>query len=88
MITHNSTYYHSIPMLMSEITNAKLKSSFNHCHLEKSYYYKVNNHPLPFSKQEDLTIQSILALFVALFLLIPFCYIPAAFIVHLVKKKK
>jgi hypothetical protein len=49
--------------------------------------YTVRNHPLPLTTQSILTIRAILAIFAALFVLIPFCYLPASFIIFVVKER-
>ena len=45
------------------------------------------NHPLPLTNQQAIEVQTILSVLASLFLLIPYCYIPAAFIVFLVKER-
>jgi len=45
------------------------------------------NHPLPLSEQQDIEIKVILSMLSSLFILVPYCYIPAAFVVFLVKER-
>jgi hypothetical protein len=45
------------------------------------------NEPLPLTTQQSIEVQTILSILAALFLLIPYCYIPGAFIVFLVKER-
>lgn len=45
------------------------------------------NHPLPLTTQQTIEIRTILSVLASLFVLIPFCYVPGAFIVFLVKEK-
>jgi hypothetical protein len=47
--------------------------------------FVARNHPLPLTEGENLQVQTVLSVFTALFLLIPLCYIPAAFAVFVVK---
>ena len=49
--------------------------------------YEVWNHPLPLTARQELEIKLILSLFAALFVLVPFCYIPAASAVFVVKER-
>jgi len=49
--------------------------------------YTVRNHPLPLTTQTVLQIRAILAIFAALFVLIPFCYLPASFVIFVVKER-
>ena len=47
--------------------------------------YRIRCFPLPLTKSEELRIQTFLSLFAALFVLIPFCYLPASFVIFVVK---
>jgi ABC-type multidrug transport system ATPase subunit len=49
--------------------------------------YIVANHPLPVTAQKTLQIQTLLSVLAALFTLIPFCYLPASFIIFIVKER-
>jgi len=53
-----------------------------------SVAYHLRNSPLPLTTQAILQIRSILAIFAALFVLIPFCYLPASFVLFLVKERQ
>ena len=50
--------------------------------------FTLRNHPLPLTTQSILTIRAILAIFAALFVLIPFCYLPASFVIFVVKERE
>ena len=50
--------------------------------------YKSKNHPLPLTAQESIEIQVILSIFASLFILIPLCYIPASFVVFVVRERE
>jgi hypothetical protein len=45
------------------------------------------NHPLPLTNKQSLEIKVMLSVLAGLFILIPFCYIPATFIVFLVRER-
>jgi ATP-binding cassette subfamily A (ABC1) protein 3 len=47
----------------------------------------VHNHPLPLTEREELRVKLVLAVLSALFVLIPFCYIPASAAVFVVKER-
>jgi hypothetical protein len=64
-----------------------VRAKYEQCMGVKAENYVARNHPLPLTAGEVLTVQTVLALFTALFLLIPLCYIPAAFSVFLVRER-
>ena len=45
------------------------------------------NHPLPLTSRQSAEVRFILSIFVSLFLLIPFCYIPPTFAIFVVKER-
>ena len=45
------------------------------------------NHPLPRTEQANVELKAQLSVFAALFILVPFCYAPAAFIIFIVKER-
>lgn len=45
------------------------------------------NHPLPLTKTEFLELETVLSVLAALFVLIPFCYLGAAFAVFVVRER-
>ena len=45
------------------------------------------NKPLPLTTAQTIEVKTILSVFASMFILIPFCYIPGAFIVFIVKEK-
>ena len=49
--------------------------------------YVAKTHPLPLTQQQTIENQVILSLLTSLFILIPLCYIPAAFVSFLVKER-
>jgi len=44
-------------------------------------------HPLPLTSQQTIEVKTALSIIASLFILIPYCYVPGAFIVFLVKEK-
>ena len=49
--------------------------------------YAVHNHPLPLTDREELYVKLVLSVLSALFVLIPFCYIPASTAVYVVRER-
>lgn len=60
---------------------------YGRCSGQPSPQFVTRSHPLPLSKSETLNVQTVLSLFTALFLLIPLTYIPAAFVVFVVRER-
>lgn len=54
---------------------------------EEDVSYAVYNHPLPLTGEQELRVKLVLALLSALFVLIPFCYIPATAAVFIVRER-
>jgi ABC-type multidrug transport system ATPase subunit/ABC-type multidrug transport system permease subunit len=49
--------------------------------------YLIKNHPLPITPQQTIEIRVILSLLTAIFILVPLCYIPAAFVAFIVRER-
>jgi hypothetical protein len=49
--------------------------------------FVARNHPLPLTERESIRIRTFLTLFAALFILIPFCFLPANFVIFVVKER-
>ena len=83
-ILHNSSSPHGV----ATFNQAYMEFLFKQCasNPEKARLVSVN-HPLPLTTQQSIEIQTTLSVLASLFLLIPYCYIPAAFIVFLVKER-
>ena len=47
----------------------------------------VVNHPLPLTADQALEIKAVLSILTSMFILIPFCLIPGAFVIFMVKEK-
>jgi ATP-binding cassette, subfamily A (ABC1), member 3 len=45
------------------------------------------NHPLPLTTQQTIEVKVLLSVLASMFVLIPFCYVPGAFVVFLVKER-
>ena len=50
-------------------------------------YYSLQNDPLPQTRQQSLQVKLILSVLSALFMLVPFCYIPASAAVFVIKAR-
>ena len=81
-IIHNSSSYHAVPSFAQSL----YESVYNQC-LEQPAKFSLTNHPLPITVTQALEIKTVLSLFASLFILIPYCYIPAAFVVFVVREK-
>lgn len=60
---------------------------FKSCSGDKSANLTSTNHPLPQTTQRSLEQRTFLSIYASMFLLIPYCYIPGAFIVFIVKER-
>eukprot|EP00520_Triparma_pacifica_P008709 CAMPEP_0118657482 /NCGR_PEP_ID=MMETSP0785-20121206/14045_1 /TAXON_ID=91992 /ORGANISM="Bolidomonas pacifica, Strain CCMP 1866" /LENGTH=2195 /DNA_ID=CAMNT_0006550409 /DNA_START=65 /DNA_END=6648 /DNA_ORIENTATION=+ len=81
-IIHNASSYHAVPSFAQSL----YESIYNQC-LETPAKFSVINHPLPLTVTQALEIKTVLSLFASLFILIPYCYIPAAFVVFVVRER-
>jgi len=96
-LMHNTTFFHSMPVLVAEVAQARWNA--NRWRLAAAQgspialgnlsqvVYQLHNHPLPLTANESLKTKTYLTLFVALFMLIPFCYLPASFVLFVVKER-
>eukprot|EP00467_Chlorarachnion_reptans_P011068 CAMPEP_0114538360 /NCGR_PEP_ID=MMETSP0109-20121206/30099_1 /TAXON_ID=29199 /ORGANISM="Chlorarachnion reptans, Strain CCCM449" /LENGTH=2283 /DNA_ID=CAMNT_0001722369 /DNA_START=209 /DNA_END=7060 /DNA_ORIENTATION=- len=82
-ILHNSTYYHALPAGLSELHQARLRAAKG-----PQAYVRVRNHPLPLTKIASLYIDTLLTLFAAIFLLLPFCYLPGTLSMFWVRERE
>jgi len=83
-VLHNSSSPHAI----CAFNQAYMEYLFKRCVQKPKEARLVSvNHPLPLTDQETTEIKTILSVLASLFLLIPYCYIPGAFIVFLVKER-
>lgn len=83
-ILHNSSSPHAV----SAFNQAYMQYLFMQCTGNSSTSRLVAvNHPLPLTDQQTIDIKTVLSVLASLFLLIPYCYIPGAFIVFMVKER-
>lgn len=82
-VLHNSTSPHALAAWHGELTEAAFQTCQNNA--EAEYYTK--NHPLPLTVDQSLQIKIILSLLTSVFILVPLCYIPAAFVSFLVRER-
>ena len=83
-IIHNSTSSHSLP----SFTQTLFQNLYTQCPITPDgATFTVTNHPLPLTVTQSLEIRTVLSLFASLFILIPYCYIPAAFTVFVVRER-
>ena len=84
-LMHNATYYHALPAMQAEVTRARLATGGGGLPAENCTY-NVVNHPLPLTGEQKVLISLFLSLFAAIFVLIPFCYLPASFVSFIVRE--
>jgi len=82
-IMHNATSPHAL----ASFNQAYMDYMYKTCFSSPTAQLTAINHPLPLTPQQSIEIRTILSGLASLFLLIPYCYIPAAFIVFLVKER-
>jgi ABC-type multidrug transport system ATPase subunit len=97
-ILHNTSSPHAMNAWYGEL----VESAFQKCVVDStskvgsnsvnadgtpSIRYLTKNHPLPITTQQSIEIRIILSLLTSIFILVPLCYIPAAFIAFLVKER-
>lgn len=82
-VMHNSTSPHGAAAFRGEL----VRTAFGQCVNDQLFDYGIRNHPMPPTAQQSLTFRIILAIFTSIFIVIPLCYIPSAFIVFIVKER-
>ncbi|GMH55684.1 hypothetical protein TL16_g01967 [Triparma laevis f. inornata] len=86
--TYSMLHNSSSPHAVASFTQTLFQSIYNQCpSISDAARFSITNHPLPLTVTQALEIKTILSLFASLFILIPYCYIPAAFVVFVVKEK-
>src|SRR3546814_20905343 len=63
-----------------------MRAAYRNC-FGTSATFTARNHPLPLTAQQTIEVQTVLAVFASLFILIPLCYIPAAFCIFIVRER-
>jgi len=82
-VLQNSTSPHAVGVFISEL----LSAAFIACTGDNTASYSLRNHPLPLTIEQAIEIQVILSVLASLFILIPLCYIPASFVIFIVKER-
>ena len=82
-ILHNSSSPHAV----AAFNQAYLEYLYGTCNANQVTKLVSVNEPLPLTTQQSLEVRTILSVLAALFLLIPYGYIPGAFVVFLVKER-
>ena len=83
-VLHNASSPHAV----GAFNQAFMEYLFKQCSASPTTARLASvNHPLPLTDQQSIEIKTILSVLASLFLLIPYCYIPAAFTVFLVKER-
>jgi ABC-type multidrug transport system ATPase subunit len=83
-ILHNASSPHAVAAFNQAFASYLYQSS---CSTSNTSRLASVNEPLPMTQQQSIEVQTILSILAAIFLLIPFGYIPGAFIVFLVKER-
>jgi ABC-type multidrug transport system ATPase subunit len=82
-ILHNTTSFHSLPSAYSSVTESVYRAISGN----SGASLKVSTHPLPLTFIQQQTFDVFLSLLASLFVLVPFCYLPAAFVLFVVKER-
>jgi len=82
-ILHNSSSPHAV----AAFNQAYMEYVYGQCKANNNARLTSINRPLPVTSQQSIEIKTVLSIVAALFLLIPYCYIPGAFTVFTVKEK-
>ena len=91
-ILHNTSSPHALTAWYGEL----IETSFQRCvgigdeglnSEGKEIRYLTKNHPLPITSEKSIETQIVLSVLTSVFILVPLCYIPAAFISFIVKER-
>ena len=85
-LLHNSSSAHAVAVFNQAYMENRFKTCLGETRSAQTRLVSVN-HPLPLTAKQSLEIKIMLSVLAGLFILIPFCYIPATFIVFLVKER-
>jgi len=85
-LLHNSSSAHAVAAFNQAYMENRFKQCLGETRSSKTRLVSIN-HPLPLTAKQSLEIKVMLSVLAGLFILIPFCYIPATFIVFLVKER-
>eukprot|EP00884_Botryococcus_braunii_P019123 jgi/Botrbrau1/5895/Bobra.0366s0073.1 len=85
-LLHNASSYHSLPSLISGLHEVVgVLNSGNASAVRPSLV--ARSHPLPLTKSESVSLDSILLVLGAVFVLVPFCYLSGAFCINPVSER-
>lgn len=84
-LLHNASSPHAVAVF----NQAYMENLFKQCKGDISSRTVLTsvNHPLPLTTRQSLEIKVMLSVLAGLFILIPYCYIPASFIVFIVRER-
>ena len=82
-VLHNTTSPHGIACYTASLVT----SAYKECTDDSTAGYVNRNHPLPLTTGQSLEIKVIIAILASVFILIPLCYIPAAFVTFVVRER-
>ena len=83
-LLHNTSSWHALPAFIGELSAARWHAahSFHNGSRRDSsdepVSYAIYNHPLPLTATQELRVKLVLAMLSALFVIIPFGYIPVS----------
>jgi uncharacterized integral membrane protein len=80
-ILHNTSSPHGVAALNNDYAN------YHYRQCTENGSISIVNYPLPISIEKSLELRAILSIMCSLFILIPLCFVPSAFIVFVVKEK-
>lgn len=86
-ILHNASSPHAVPSFLNSLYQLIYNEECTMPSGESKPKFTVYSHPLPLTSRQVLEVKTVLSLFASLFILIPYCYIPAAFVVFVVKER-
>jgi hypothetical protein len=86
-VLHNSSSPHGVAIFNAELKSAYFRACSPAASNGAEPIYLPKNHPLPVTGQVALEIRIVLSLLTALFILVPLCFIPAAFVSFVVKER-
>jgi ATP-binding cassette subfamily A (ABC1) protein 3 len=87
-VLFNVTAPHSIPQALNALASAASNALIHGAEAARTVHFTVTNHPLPLSKFEKEVVTAIMQIVSALFVLIPFTFIPAQFVSFTVRERE
>jgi ATP-binding cassette subfamily A (ABC1) protein 3 len=84
LFTNNSIYSHAGPHALWELQQTWMRHEAG----SRTLSMRVSSHPLPMSPYENAFMEAIVTVFVAIFVLIPFTFVPSTFVSFIVKERE